>query len=918
MQCLSRSPQWLRRGIRGGAALALTAALTAQTPVRYPGEITASPYAIDLNYDSGAAALHQALKRLHTRASLIMVTAHPDDEDGGMLAWNSRGVGARVALLTLNRGEGGANVMSPDYFDALGLVRTQELLQAGRYYGVDQYWTRVIDYGFSKTLDESLSKWTKDRVLYDVVRVIRLNRPLVISSVFVGGPSDGHGNHQTAGLMAKEAYKMAGDPNVFPEQIRAGLRPWTPLKDYERRPFRRAQGADAMASNISVPQGTYNPLLGRSYTQVSREGLALQKSQNGGGTIPAAGPIMSDYHRVAARMDAKDKEESFFDGIDVSLAGIATLAPDAEKAPFLKESLATINKYVEQALAQFSATSPDAVAAMLAAGLKETNSLMERVRTSALSEQSKYDLLHELRVKQGQFNEALVQSLGLAMRATVAPEREPNPMFAMFMGEPDTFRVAIPGQSFGVKVRVASQGGSAVQLNRLSIRAEDPKSFTIADAHTPGAGPLTSTKAVDVTIPVKVNENAAYTRPYFTRPDLEQPYYDINDERYLNQPLAPYPLEAWADFTYEGVPVRLGQVVQTTRRSTGYGPVFEPLVIGPGVSIAISPRVGVVPFGVKSFPVTAVVRSNVKGAAKGKVKLDLPEGWKAVPATADFSTVADGDEQSVQFTVTPAQLTTKEYRITAVAELNGKEYREGYASIGYPGLRPYALYRPSTYRVSGVDVKVAPGLRVGYITGSGDEVPASLEHLGIKTSFLSTADLSTGDLAKFDVILLGVRTYAARDELRTYNSRLLEYVKNGGVAIVQYNTPEFDHNFGPYPYTMTSNPEEVTDEASQVTILKPENPIFNWPNKISAKDFEGWVEERGSKWMKTWDPRYEALLETHDKDQEPQQGGLLYAKYGKGIYVYDAYAFYRQLPEGVSGAYRIFANIVSLPKNPNR
>ncbi len=217
-------------------------------------------------------------------------------------------------------------------------------------------------------------------------------------------------------------------------------------------------------------------------------------------------------------------------------------------------------------------------------------------------------------------------------------------------------------------------------------------------------------------------------------------------------------------------------------------------------------------------------------------------------------------------------------------------------------------------KTTGVDVRIALGLKVGYIMGSGDDVPAALEHLGVKVSFLAPADIASGDLSKFDVMLLGVRTYAARPELFTYNNRLLDYVKNGGVLIVQYNTPEFDHNYGPYPYKMGSNPEEVTDEASRVQILAPSNPIFNTPNRITEKDFSGWVEERGSKWMNTWDARYEALLETHDQDQEPQKGGLLYAKYGKGVYIYNAYAFYRQLPEGVPGAYRIFANMLSLGK----
>ena len=295
----------------------------------------------------------------------------------------------------------------------------------------------------------------------------------------------------------------------------------------------------------------------------------------------------------------------------------------------------------------------------------------------------------------------------------------------------------------------------------------------------------------------------------------------------------------------------------------------------------------------------------------------LPEGWRSNPATATFSTSSDGQDQSLTFQVTPEHLTAKSYRITAVSDYNGRRYTEGYTLTGYPTLRPYFLYRQATYRLNGVDVKVAPGLRVGYVMGSGDDVPSSLEHLGIHVTTLGPADIATGDLSRFDVILLGVRTYATRPELITYNSRVLDYVRNGGVLIVQYNTPEFDGSYGPYPYVMGTDPEEVTDEKSKVNILEPANPIFTWPNKISEADFGGWVEERGSKWMKSWAPQYQALLETHDEDQGPQKGGLLYAKYGKGVYVYNAYAFYRQLPEGVPGAYRIFANMLSLAKNPS-
>jgi hypothetical protein len=501
----------------------------------------------------------------------------------------------------------------------------------------------------------------------------------------------------------------------------------------------------------------------------------------------------------------------------------------------------------------------------------------------------------------------------------VAPATEQSPLMAMFLGDPETFRAAIPGQTFGVKVHVVNQSATPVKLEHCAVEAYQAKEqWSITGESGAASKEIANDQALDAKFTVKAPENTALTQPYFTRPDIEQSYYDISDERFLNRPLAPYPLAAWADFTYQGVPIRIGEYVQTVKRITGEGAVLEPLVVAPAIGVAITPRFGIVPLAEKSFSISAVVHSNVKGPAAGEVRLQLPAGWTSQPASAPFATSDDGQDQSVAFQVTPGQLSEKPYEITAVADYGGRSYREGYETTGYPGLRPYFLYRPATYKLSGVDVTVAPDLKVGYIMGSGDDVPAALEHLGIKVSTLGAADVATGDLSKYDVLLLGVRTYAAREELRTYNSRILDYVKNGGVAIVQYNTPEFDHNFGPYPYSMTSNPEEVTDEASKVEILEPSNPIFGWPNKITQKDFTGWVEERGSKWMKSWDPRYEALLETHDEGQEPQKGGLLYAKYGKGVYIYNAYAFYRELPEGVPGAYRLFANMLSLPKNPQR
>jgi LmbE family N-acetylglucosaminyl deacetylase len=909
--------------------------LMGQSPTAVSPKSSSAAQAIP--FDRGAAAVWQSLQKLHTRASVLMVTAHPDDEDGGMLTYESRGQGARVTLLTLNRGEGGANVMSSDYFDALGLVRTEELLAADRYYGTQQFWSRVIDYGFSKTKEEALDKWGHDRTLADVVRVVRMTRPLVITSVFVGGRTDGHGNHQVAGQMAQEVFKAAGDPAMFPDQIKEGLRPWKPLKDYARVPFARITDkgiydyADGkyypaefqnytdgtvikgeLSASVEIPEGEYSPLLGLTYAQVSRLGLGQQRSQNGGTGLPAAEAAMAPYHRFASQISAPDKENSFFDGIDVSLVGIANLAEGGDTA-FLKDGLSRINSLVEKATADFSAQHPETIAPTLAAGLKANNELIEKVASSTLTADSKYDVTHELKVKQAQFENALAESLGLSALATVAPEKDPTGPYARFFGTPASFQVAIPGQVFWVKVHATNPTGLPVQLDSVALETPQGEQWTIDPANQTG-GTLKGNQSADVRFTVHVPQNAGFTRPYFTRPDIEQPYYDIQDSKYLTLSLAPYPLSARLHFTYDGAPFEISQVIQSIKRVTGSGTVFEPLALGPAISVSIAPQAGIVPLGAKSFDLTVTIHSNVKGPAKGTVKLELPEGWKA--PQEEFSTAKDDDDQTLKFHVTPARLEEKPYTITAVASYDGRDYKEGYHTIGYSGLRPYNLYRTSAYRTSGVDAKVAPNLNVGYIVGAGDDVPQSLTNIGVNVHFLAAEDLASGNLSKFDAIILGVRAYAVREDLKANNGRLLDYVKKGGVVIVQYNTQEYDHNFGPYPYKMGSNPEEVTDEQSKVEILAPTNPVFTWPNKITNKDFENWVEERGSKFLESWDPSYEPLLEMHDPGQAPQKGGLLYAKYGKGAYIYNAYAFYRQLPEGVPGAYRLFANMVSLAKSP--
>ncbi len=896
------------------------------------------PYPMSADVDRGAPGLSRWLAAIRTRASILMVVAHPDDEDGGMLAYQSRGLGARAILMTLNRGEGGQNVMSMDLYDALGLIRTQELLASDRYYGVDQYWGRVIDYGFSKTREEALEKWGHDRVLSDVVRVVRMTRPLVIASVFAGAPTDGHGNHQVSGQMAQEVFLAAGDPNRFPEQLRDGLRPWTPLKVYARVPFFETtkKGIYDYATdkyvpirffdyvhqkwidgkppaNVQIPEGSPNTAVGLTSLQIGREGWGHQKSQNGGATIPPPSPYNAPYHRYGSRVQSGEKEKSFYDGIDISLMGIAALAKG--DMGFLKQGLERISQLANDACARYKLDNPGMITPILADGLKATRALIQQVRASQMEAPGKDDVLFELQTKEKQFENALTVALGLSFQATVAPDKEPTGPFAAFAGPQITFSIAIPGQSFGVQTHLLNQSSEAVGIESLEIHSTDGKAWKIHPDHSPKPS-LAPGEDMRLKFAITAPGDAQLTKPYFSRPDQEQAYYDLTDERYRNLSFAPYPLSAIARVTYRGTALELGQVVQTMQRIENVGLEAQPLMIGPAISVAVSPAAGAVPLSATSVAFSCVLRSNVKGPAKGFLRLRLPVGWRSTPADHPFAMAGDGETQTLTFQVAPQSIKPESYEINAVAECQGNTYEEGYRMVGYPGLRPYPYYRPAAYKAVGVDVKTAPGLRVAFLPGTGDDVPRALEDLGLTVKILSANDVETGDLQQYDTIVLGVRAYAVNAALRAANARLLDYVKGGGALIVQYNLQNFDHDYGPYPFSLGSNPQKVVDESSAVKILDPGNPVIKWPNRITDADFGGWEEERGHGFMQTWDPHYKAPIETHDPEQDPQRGGLLIARYGKGTYVYDAFALYRQLPSGVPGAYRILANLVSIAKNP--
>ena len=924
------------------ALLCLIAAPLVAQVTPWQTAITASPDAHPLPEDRGADGLAQTLKKLHTWASLMMIVAHPDDEDGGMLTLESRGFGARTAILTLTRGEGGQNAMSSETDDALGLIRTNELLLADQYSGTEQFFSRVADYGFSKTIDEAHEKWGRDRVLYDAVRAVRLYRPLVITSVFTGNITDGHGHHQVSGETAQLVFKMAGDPTVFPDQIAQGLRPWSPLKVYARNPFFAATSKGIFdyatnkwspvrfydyvagqwnttvpATDIEIPEGTFDPILGRSYIQMAREGWSQQKSQNGGGNIPLRGEFNVGYHRYGSRVTVNGPETSFFDGIDTSLPGIASLAHG--DSAFLTAALKDIDQHVMTATFGYLPSNPEKIAPELAIGYKKTKDLIDAVNASSLSDDDEANVVHELEIKLTQFNTALAEALGLQVNALVIPRTANKPSPLGLFAE-DTPTTVTPSSEIDVRLHVASgqpwSAGGSLRLTRTwlesSLKSSGVPQWNVMRLGTPGMD-TPSSSAGDAIYRVTVPHDAPYTEPYFTRPSPEQPYYDVSDSGLVNRPLAPYPLAGWAEFNYSGVPIRLGQVVQTVHREHGYGSLYQPLAVVPQISVNLALPAGIVPLGSTSFALSVSVRNSQQQTADGTLRLELPAGWISDPPAQTFHLPAN-ESVPANFTIRPASLAAESYTIKATAQCGNEVFSQGFETVGYPGLRPYYLYHPATYRARGVDVKVPPNLSVGYVMGTGDEVPEALEQMGIHPHLLSAGEIASADLSRYNTIIIGIRAYSNRPELATNSRRLLDYVKNGGNLVVQYQSAGFDRGFGPYPETLGGNPEKVVDENAPVTLTP--NPVFDWPNHITSADFDGWVEERGHSFLESWDSHYAAPTETHDPGQDPQRGGLLIAHYGKGTYIYVAFALYRQFPDAVPGAYRILVNLVSAGKNP--
>ncbi|RKU12017.1 hypothetical protein C6503_18020 [Candidatus Poribacteria bacterium] len=864
---------------------------------------------------TNASEVWRALQRLQTTATVLHTVAHPDDENGALLTWLSRGQGVRTALYSTTRGEGGANLIGPELFDALGIVRTEEHLAAVRYYGIDLFFSSAVDFGYSKRLDETLEKWDYEMLLEDMVRLIRFYRPDVIISRYQGNRQDGHGHHQASGVVTLEAFRVAGDANRFPEHLSEGLQPWQAKKLYISRSRWRRSNDTGDAPVLKIDTGEYNALLGLSYSQIARQGLSYQRSQGVGQTRASKGSSVTELQLIDTTLpDQQEPEDSLFDGLDTTIMGMVKLA----NTPALNAEFTQLQESVNVAGHDYDARHPWTVIPHLAIGLKTTRSLMEKIQGINIDDSARAHLLFLLKNKEQEFMTAANAALGLSLEVLVQPTGTRSS---------ETFTVAIPGQKFSIGMRFVNPAPVTAELVNTALQTPEGWNVqqTQTDSDTKEIGTIQTNEPIFITYEVEVPQDAAYTQPYWTRvSEYHDDVYTLKHPEFRFLPATPPDVHGVVTYRVDGVDFTLKQPAQTRSINRPWGEKRRLLTVAPAISLSVSPRIGVVPIPESvadeqiTFTATVEMLNNVKGEAEGTLALKLLDGWHTSSENAPFAFTHEGASKTFTFQVSAEDVEIgKKYTIQAVATSNGKEYTTGYQTIEHPDLEPRHLYWPATMTLHGISLELPPDLSIGYVMGVGDRIPEALAQIGIEVEMLDREELRTGDLNRFDTILIGIRAYAVRQDLIAYNSRLLDYVHKGGNLIVQYQTPEFDAApFGPYPYTMGRRPEEVSEEDAQVTILMPDNPIFEYPNRITEADFDGWVEERGSKFLTEWNENYQALLTCNDREQEPQHGGLLYTQYGQGTYTYAAYAFYRQLPAGIAGAYRLFINMLTLGKQP--
>ncbi|HEV2749864.1 MAG TPA: PIG-L family deacetylase [Gemmatimonadales bacterium] len=793
----------------------------------------------------GVAALAGALKQLGATKRVLMIGAHPDDEYSDLVALFARGMGAQVAYLSLTRGEGGQNLIGPELGPELGIIRSEELLAARRIDGARQFFARAYDFGYSKTIDEALRFWPRDSLLRDVLDVVRRFRPQIIVSVFSGTPKDGHGQHQVAGVLARQAFEALRDSS------------WGPVKLYRSLYF------DTAAATLRLDAGVLDPVDGRSYHQIAMAGRSQHRSQDEG-QLERPGPALARLAFIEWRDRSRTTDgDGLFAGVDTVLPGKAGYAA-----------------IIDSARARLNPLRPGVIVPLLARALHELGDADS--------------------TQQAILTQALMSAAGVAV---------------------DGFAddgVVVPGERLQLEAAVWNAGDSTVGLGSIDVAAPDGWRVERLDAAAspvaPGGGLVSRHFAITVA------PDAPRSQPYFLRRPLLGALYDWSgvpaDWRGL--PFEPAPLRLTVRLTLAGEHLVLTRDLVYRYRDQSIGEVRRPIFVTRPFDVAVTPDLVVWPVdgaaaGPRHFTVT--VTNRTRGAAVAQVVLTPPPGWGTVPPES-LSFQREDEAKSLTVTLSlPAAVKPGVYQLRAAA-LAGRERSEGaLALIDYPHIHPRGVSHPSSAEVRVVRIALPALTRVGYVRGASDRVPEALQAVGVPIEVLGPDTLARGDLTRYDAIVIGSRAYETDPALVAANGRLLDYARAGGLVIVQYQQyPFVNGGFAPYRLSIARPHDRVTDEAAAVTVLDPKSPVFHVPNEIAADDWRGWVQERGLYFAHDWDPGYTPLFEMHDPGEAPLQGGMLVAPLGNGTYVYTGLSFFRQLPAGVPGAYRLFANLLALKR----
>jgi LmbE family N-acetylglucosaminyl deacetylase len=846
----------------------------------------------------GIPALDEAISSLSVPMRVLVIAAHPDDEDTQLITWLARGRHVETAYLSLTRGDGGQNLLGNELGEALGVIRTEELLAARRLDGGRQYFSRAYDFGFSKTSDETFRHWPKDSVLRDVVTAVRAFKPHVIVSMFSGTPRDGHGHHQAAGILAREAYDLAGDSVRFPRAATAGLDPWTPLKFY-----RGAWAARDQAGALRINVGEYDRMLGRSYAEIAAESRSQHKSQAFGSLQPK-GVRFTQIRREASRVNEAqpvEAERSMFDGIDTTWARF--------RAPTVPAARAAQLDSIRAQIARAQATPY----------LREPSAAIEPLTA----------ILHS--IAGGATARTTASGSAVPPRAARGPGYVPDVDESLAILETRATRALAVATGVAVEAEVeralVGTGDSAALTLTVYNRGNRPMRVApamLATACAPGGGSSSTASDAVVVLPdsarvwkgrVCASRDRVADGPWWLETPRRGDVFSgasvvMSEGQATAGPTAsvivsPEDGARPAEFTIRApIVYRYADPVR--------GDVSRPLAYVPEIAVTLDRAIEYAP---ARTPLVRQLRVELRSAATAprdvRVTLRLPAGLRADSASRAVKLPEYGAVRSATFTVR-GELAPGRHTIAAVAEANGKRFTNGYTAIEYDHIRPQRLYRDAAVAIEAVDLKVPADAVIAYIQGVGDNSAAMLQQLGLRVTVLNPADIPKTDLSRYNAIVVGTRAYESNEALVANNAALLDYVKRGGTMVVQYGQMEMQNpGIMPFPIKLTRPADRVTDENSPIRVLEPKARVLSFPNAIDSADFRGWVQDRSLYMPRTHAPEYTGVLSTNDPGEPPNDGALLVAKYGEGTYVYTTLAFFRQLPNGVPGAARLFVNLVA-------